>query len=568
VSDLSAELAELEPRQITAALVERARLHAMETGESLMLAMQSITAWDGVALMDAIGGAMAYPVFTLAVLRELAPRFDRISYRESSERRIVAGVRNDERDVLVLANPFDGYGERWALRTLENHGVVQPLVALAHPDDLAIYLAEQEAALQAIDSFNSIGSALDDGDGCPVISLSSIDADESPAVKLVNSTIYDALKLQASDIHLECDADSLHVQYRIDGVLVPITRVAGLSLAEQIISRIKVMAELDIAERRVPQDGRFKVRVDTREIDFRVSIMPNIFGEDAVLRLLDRRALTEAAQSLRLDHLGLDAQSMAQIRQLAAKPHGMLLVTGPTGSGKTTTLYAAISEIHTGRDKIVTIEDPVEYRLPRVLQIPVNERKGLTFARGLRSLLRHDPDKIMVGEIRDDETAQIAVQAALTGHLLLTTVHANSVYDVLGRFLHMGVDPYSFAAALNGIVAQRLLRLNCPHCATACEPVADELKAIGLSIAEVSGWRWQAGAGCAHCRGTGYKGRHAIAEVLVLDDRLRELIAERAPVSSLKALAGETGLKPMRETALARVAAGETTLAEVLRVAG
>jgi general secretion pathway protein E len=328
------------------------------------------------------------------------------------------------------------------------------------------------------------------------------------------------------------------------------------------------MAELDIAERRVPQDGRFKVRVGERDIDFRVSVMPNIFGEDAVLRLLDRQALTEQAKALRLDHLGLDLATMTAIRRLASKPHGMLLVTGPTGSGKTTTLYAAITEIHTGQDKIVTIEDPVEYRLPRVLQIPVNEKKGLTFARGLRSILRHDPDKIMVGEIRDDETAQIAVQAALTGHLVFTTVHANSVFDVLGRFLHMGVDAYSFASALNGIVAQRLLRINCPHCATTVLPDHDELRALDLTIEQVADWQFKCGRGCGHCRGTGYKGRRAVAEVLPLNDSLRELIATKATVSVLKQKARQAGLRDLRDAALELVARGETTLAEVCRVAG
>jgi general secretion pathway protein E len=328
------------------------------------------------------------------------------------------------------------------------------------------------------------------------------------------------------------------------------------------------MAELDIAERRIPQDGRFKVRVNGREIDFRVSVMPNIFGEDAVLRLLDRQSLTEEAKALRLDHLGLDAHTITAIRRLASKPHGMLLVTGPTGSGKTTTLYGAITEIHTGRDKIITIEDPVEYRLPRVLQIPVNEKKGLTFARGLRSILRHDPDKIMVGEIRDDETAQIAVQAALTGHLVFTTVHANNVFDVLGRFLHMGVDAYSFAAALNGIVAQRLLRMTCPHCAAPVTPNAEELEAAGLTQAQVSGWTFKIGRGCGHCRGVGYKGRKAVAEVLILDDVLREMIAGKAAISALKARAAQAGLRPLQEAAWQWVARGETTLEEVARVAG
>jgi general secretion pathway protein E len=400
------------------------------------------------------------------------------------------------------------------------------------------------------------------------ISLALISEHESPIIKLVNSTIYDALKLQASDIHLECDATALSIRYRIDGVLSQVGQVNGLESAERIISRIKVMAELDIAERRIPQDGRFKVRIKGRDIDFRVSVMPNIFGEDAVLRLLDRRALTEEAQSLRLDSLGLDDETISAVRRLAGKPHGMLLATGPTGSGKTTTLYAAISEINTGRDKIITIEDPVEYRLPRVLQIPVNDKKGLTFARGLRSILRHDPDKVMVGEIRDDETAQIAVQAALTGHLVFTSVHANNVFDVLGRFLHMGVDPYSFAAALNGILAQRLVRLICPACRRAAAPDPAEFEYAGLDPALTADWNLSAGAGCGGCRGTGYKGRRAVAEVLVLNEELRELIAVKAPTSRLRAVAEAAGMRNLRETALRWVARGVTTLAEVNRVVG
>ena len=419
-----------------------------------------------------------------------------------------------------------------------------------------------------MDGFESGHEAATDEEVAAVITLASISDDSSSVVKLVNSTLYDALKLQASDIHLECDAGCLHVQYRIDGVLVPITQIQGQEMAEQVISRVKVMAELDIAERRVPQDGRFKVRVNGREIDFRVSVMPNIFGEDAVLRLLDRQSLTEEAKSLTLDNLGLDAKTMVFVRRLSSKPHGMLLVTGPTGSGKTTTLYAAITEINTGRDKIVTIEDPVEYRLPRVLQIPVNEKKGLTFARGLRSILRHDPDKIMVGEIRDDETAQIAVQAALTGHLVFTTLHANNVFDVLGRFLHMGVDAYSFAAALNGIVAQRLLRLNCTHCAVDEAPTAQDMQDANLQAEQVTAWHFKVGKGCGHCRGTGYKGRQAVAEVLILDDTLREMIATRVPISQLKEYAARIGLLPLQQTAWQLVADGRTTLAEVYRVAG
>ncbi|SEL57540.1 general secretion pathway protein E [Roseateles sp. YR242] len=554
---------------ITPELVARARALPGGIEQSLIHRLQDVAALAPEPLMDALGESFGYAVLPMSRLQALRPLFDQIPYPEVMQRRVLAAADEGGQVHLVLSDPFDGDAETWALRRLAASApAVTPAVGLCHPDDLQAYLAQQERQLRAIDGFDGDTTAGSGEEVAAVITLASINDNTSPVVRLVNSTLYDALKLQASDIHLECDAGSLHVLYRIDGVLVPITQVQGQDMAEQIISRIKVMAELDIAERRVPQDGRFKVRVNDREIDFRVSVMPNIFGEDAVLRLLDRQSLTEEARSLRLDNLGLDAPTMSAIRRLAAKPHGMLLVTGPTGSGKTTTLYAAITEIHTGRDKIITIEDPVEYRLPRVLQIPVNEKKGLTFARGLRSILRHDPDKIMVGEIRDGETAQIAVQAALTGHLVFTTVHANSVFDVLGRFLHMGVDGYSFASALNGIVAQRLLRVTCQHCAAPVTPDDEALASAGLRREDVVGWSFKAGAGCAHCRGAGFKGRRAVAEVLILDDELRELIAERAPISALKQRAAARGLRPIMTAAMAWVAQGETTLEEVARVAG
>jgi general secretion pathway protein E len=322
-------------------------------------------------------------------------------------------------------------------------------------------------------------------------------------------------------------------------VLTPAESVPGVEVAEQVISRIKVMSELDIAERRVPQDGRFKARREGREIDFRVSVMPSVFGEDAVLRILDRRALSDQLKGLTLDALGFDAEIRDRMRQLSAEPYGMLLVTGPTGSGKTTSLYATITEVNKGLDKIITIEDPVEYQLPGVLQIPVNEQKGLTFARGLRSILRHDPDRIMVGEIRDPETAEIAVQSALTGHLVYTTVHANNAFDVIGRFMHMGVDPYNLVSALNAVLAQRLVRVFC----TACQ-----------------------GRGCGQCRGTGYRGRKAVGELLVLNDELRELIIARAPARKLKEVARANGTLPLREAAMRLVNNAETSLEEINRV--
>ncbi len=378
--------------------------------------------------------------------------------------------------------------------------------------------------------------------------------------------MYDALKMGASDIHIETGSSGLVIKYRIDGVLMTMNAVEGIDLAEQVLSRIKVISELDIAERRVPQDGRFKVSIHGREVDFRVSIMPCIFGEDAVLRILDKQALSDQVKGLRLDCLGFDDEAIAMLRRLANEPYGMMLVTGPTGSGKTTTLYAAITEINHGKDKIITIEDPVEYQLSGVLQIPVNEKKGLTFARGLRSILRHDPDKIMVGEIRDPETAQIAIQSALTGHLVLTTVHANNVFDVIGRFMHMGVDLYSFVSAMNGILAQRLVRINCPHCAVDCVPDMKLLTESGITLKQAGEFTFREGHGCGQCRGTGFKGRKAIAELLNLNDEIRELIVAREPIRVIKEAAQRHGTRFLREAAVNLVRQGESTLEEINRV--
>jgi general secretion pathway protein E len=345
-----------------------------------------------------------------------------------------------------------------------------------------------------------------------------------------------------------------------------VTQVNGVELAEQVISRIKIMAELDIAERRTPQDGRFKVSIQNREVDFRVSIMPSIYGEDAVLRILDRSTITDLVKELRLELLGFDAVTVKHIRKMVHEPYGMVLVTGPTGSGKTTSLYAAITEINNGKDKIITIEDPVEYQLPGVLQIPVNEKKGLTFARGLRSILRHDPDKIMVGEIRDAETAQIAIQSALTGHLVFTTVHANNVFDVISRFTHMGVDSYSFVSAINGIISQRLVRLVCKDCAIAYEPNDELISDSGLANTSLHDFQFKIGQGCGQCRGTGYKGRRAIAEILDLNDEIRQLIVTKAPIKDVKEAASRFGTRYLREVAIDLVKAGETTLEEINRV--
>jgi type IV pilus assembly protein PilB len=388
----------------------------------------------------------------------------------------------------------------------------------------------------------------------------------SPVVRLVDTVIFTALERRASDIHIEARDIEVAVKYRIDGVLVHAMQPISKDWLSTIISRIKVMSELDIAERRVPQDGRFRVRYKGRFVDFRVSIMPSIHGEDAVLRVLDKETLSEKFQNLSLDVVGFSDEEMWKFRRYIREPYGMVLVTGPTGSGKTTTLYAAINEIKTDEDKIITIEDPVEYQVRGITQIPVNEKKGLTFARGLRSILRHDPDKIMVGEIRDNETAQIAIQSALTGHLVFTTVHANNVTDVIGRFINMGVEPYNFVSALNCILAQRLVRVVCVHCKKTVRYSPEVLRASGLDPAEWGQVQFVEGAGCLECSGTGYRGRSAISELLDLSDHIREMIIDRRPTSEIKRAAGEEGMTFLRDSALAKVRAGITTLKEINKV--
>ena len=493
----------------------------------------------------------------------MTPAFELLPYAEALRRACVLVRGGDGALALVFADPFDETLRPWAEERID-----QPVRwLLAHSSDLAAYLAHHEETMRAMDGMLvEVETQAGDGEDVDDLSLKTINEDTSPIVRLVHSTLYDALKAGASDIHLETGAESLVIKYRIDGVLSQVGSVASTDAAEQVISRLKVMSDLDISERRIPQDGRFRISSRGRQIDFRVSVMPSIHGEDAVLRILDKQALTDQMKGLSLDLLGFDAGVIDTVRQLCSEPYGMVLVTGPTGSGKTTTLYAAISEINSGRDKIVTIEDPVEYQLPGVLQIPVNEKKGLTFARGLRSILRHDPDRIMVGEIRDPETAQIAVQAALTGHLVFTTVHANNVFDVLGRFTHMGIDPYSFVAALNGILAQRLMRVICPHCVHDQAPAPELLAKSRLGDEDPAAWHFKAGRGCGHCRGSGYKGRRAIAELLVFTDEIRELIASRAPIRQIKEVAAARGMTLLRGAALRLVRTGVTTLEEANRV--
>jgi len=408
----------------------------------------------------------------------------------------------------------------------------------------------------------------EDEAGDETISIERLTSEEdiSPIIRLVDTTIFTALERRASDIHIETQDDSVLVKYRIDGVLQQAMQPISKEHHSTIISRIKVMSELDIAERRVPQDGRFRVKYKGRLIDFRVSIMPTVHGENAVLRVLDKESMSEKFRKLTLDVVGFDEDDLRHFRRYIKEPYGMVLVTGPTGSGKTTTLYAALNEIKSEEDKIITIEDPVEYQIRGITQIPVNEKKGLTFARGLRSILRHDPDKILVGEIRDTETAQIAIQSALTGHLVFTTVHANNVVDVIGRFLNMGVEAYNFVSALNCILAQRLVRVICDSCKKPVRYSPEELEASGLDVKEWGNFRFYEGEGCIECAGTGYKGRTAIHELLDLTDRIRELILEKKPTSEVRKAAREEGMRFLREAALAKIRTNVTTLKEINKV--
>jgi type IV pilus assembly protein PilB len=392
------------------------------------------------------------------------------------------------------------------------------------------------------------------------------DTGVSPVVRLVDTVIFTSLERRASDIHIETRNSEVVVKYRIDGVLQYAMQPLAKEWHATILSRIKVMSELDIAERRVPQDGRFRVRYKGRFIDFRVSIMPSIHGEDAVLRVLDKESLSEKFRNLTLDVVGIGEEDLTKLRRYIREPYGLVLVTGPTGSGKTTTLYAAINEIKNDEDKIITIEDPVEYQVRGITQIPVNEKKGLTFARGLRSILRHDPDKIMVGEIRDQETAQIAINSALTGHLVFTTVHANNVTDVIGRFINMGVEPYNFVSALNCILAQRLVRVICENCKKQVTYPSEVLTESGLDPAEWAQVKFFEGAGCLECSGSGYRGRTAISELLDLSDRIREMIINRRPTSEIKRAAREEGMSFLRDSGLARVREGLTTMREINKV--
>ncbi|HEX2197085.1 MAG TPA: GspE/PulE family protein [Burkholderiales bacterium] len=544
--------------------VGEARLAAAAARRRVVDVLEERLAQDPDTFTARLARTLRLEYLTMAELRQAAPAFDLLPFAECAQRGCVLLRGADGRLLLAFDDPFSAELQAWA-----DERIAQGFSwCLAHRGDLVAYLAGHEESMRALDDVHGEAAAGAEERGrVEDLSLKAIGDETSEVVRLVRSTLRDALMTGASDVHLECVPGGLAIKFRIDGILSQAKLIQDARQAEQAIARVKVLAELDITERRVPQDGRFKALDRGRAVDFRVSIMPSIHGEDAVLRVLDKQALYETTQQqLSLDSLGLEAGEVKKLRRLSREPYGMLLVTGPTGSGKTTTLYAAISEINNGQDKIVTIEDPVEYQLAGVLQIPVNEKKGLTFARGLRSILRHDPDKIMVGEIRDPETANIAVQSALTGHLVFTTVHANNVFDVIGRFMHMNVDLYGFVSALNGILAQRLVRMVCPHCAAEDLPSEDLLLESGLERKSVKGWKFRIGKGCRECRGAGYKGRKAIAELMILNDEIRELITRRAPARELKEAAGRAGTRFLRDAALDAVRSGETTLQEVNRV--
>ena len=549
---------------ITTESIEQARETATASRRRIVDVLEEAIKEDADAFTARLAATLHLDYLSMAGLRLSTPAFDLLPFNECSQRGCALLRAPDGRLVLAFDDPFSGELHAWA-----DERIAEPFTwCLVHRGDLVAFLAAHEESLRALDELGGdIAAGPADAGRVEDLSLKAIGDESSDVVRLVRSTLRDALLLGASDIHLETLPAGLAIKFRIDGILSQVKLVQDAAHAEQAIARVKVLAELDITERRVPQDGRFKALEHGRAVDFRVSVMPSIHGEDAVLRVLDKQSLYEQTQQqLSLDSLGFEPAEVRRLRRLSREPYGMLLVTGPTGSGKTTTLYAAISEINSGQDKIVTIEDPVEYQLPGVLQIPVNEKKGLTFARGLRSILRHDPDKIMVGEIRDLETANIAVQSALTGHLVFTSVHANNVFDVIGRFMHMNVDLYGFVSALNAILAQRLVRMVCPHCAEPDFPSSELLSESGLTPEMTGDWKFVSGKGCRECRGLGYKGRMAIAELMILNDELRELITARAPVRQLRDAAQRSGTRLLRDAAFDAVRKGKTTLQEINRV--
>ncbi len=517
-------------------------------------------------LAEALAEQFSLPYVDLNEHAVPSDLFELISATYAYQYGIVPYRRNGSVLEVVIADPFD----HAILERLERLSGLQVKLLLSSQPAIAAALKRSEGTAEVLkdvsEDFRLVVVKESDEGKEETVALEKLGDTTSPVVKLVNTLLVAALQKRASDVHIETYEKGIVVKYRIDGVLYPATELLDRRHHSPLISRLKVMAELDIAEKRIPQDGRFKLRFGKRDIDFRLSIMPSVFGEDVVIRILDKSSITEGLKNLRLDTLGMTPDVMRKFHKAIREPYGMVLITGPTGSGKTTTLYAALSELDAGEEKIITIEDPVEYQLDGVVQIPVNEKKNLTFARGLRSILRHDPDKIMVGEIRDTETAMIAVQSALTGHLVFTTVHANNAFDVIGRFSHMGVDVYSFVSALNCVMAQRLIRLVCSQCKRPVKLDAELLELSGLDPQAYSGQTWYEGGGCDHCHGTGYRGRAAITELLDLSPRVRQMIIDRRPINELQATAVEEGMMTLRQSALTKVLNGETTLKEINRV--
>jgi type IV pilus assembly protein PilB len=516
-------------------------------------------------LARALAIQFGLPFDSLTEFRVEPAFYERMSVKLMQRHPFVPISETEGRLKVAVPDPQDllGLDELELLLGRELDLVVSPksaiLTALERSEGSSQALRELEAEYRSV-------LVKEDERGEEVLTLDHAGEDQSPAVKLLDSIVLSAMQRRASDIHIEAADRSTKVKFRVDGILVPAMEPLDIRLHAPLVSRLKVMSDLDIAERRVPQDGSFRMRLERKTVDFRVSILPSVFGESVVIRILDREAISAGVSTLRLDRLGFNEEDLKRFRRAITRPYGMVLVTGPTGSGKTTTLYAAITEMNIKEDKLITIEDPVEYQLPGVVQIPVNEKKGLTFARGLRSILRHDPDKIMVGEIRDSETAQIAIQSALTGHLVLTTVHANNVFDVIGRFASMGIDSYNFLAALNCVLAQRLIRMVCDSCRV---PVALD-KALaeesGLDYEEYKDVPLHQGQGCHECHGTGYRGRKCITEFLDLTDEIKEMILSERPLSEIRYRAVTGGMITLRQSALRKVLEGGTTLREINRV--
>src|SRR5215831_5782916 len=534
---------------------------AKQLNEQVKFASRTEEEAQAIALAERLG----LPYVDLGAFRVDADLFRSVPVEWMLRYTFVPESRTEKSLTIICADPTDVV----RLDELELLVGLGLKVKVGSRAAIADILQKSESSQRVLDEATEdfrMQLVSEDEEGEETLTIDRIAQDASPIIKLVDSVVFNAIQRRASDIHIETQENVVLIKYRIDGVLYQAMDPIDKRHHGTIISRIKVMSELDIAEKRIPQDGRFKLRVRGRTIDFRVSIMPTVHGEDSVIRILDKESANEEFKSLNLDVLGFDPETKKKLRKFIREPYGMVLVTGPTGSGKTTTLYACLSEIQSVEDKIVTIEDPVEYQLRGVTQIPVNEKKGLTFARGLRSILRHDPDKIMVGEIRDEETAQIAVQSALTGHLVFTTVHANNVVDVLGRFLNMKVELYNFVSALNCILAQRLVRRICAHCREEVQVTPEMLREAGIDPQTVAGQKFYEGTGCLECDGTGFHGRMAIAELLDLSDRIRGLILERRPAAEIKKAAREEGMIFLRDSALAKVAEGWTTLKEINKV--